>query len=149
MPILLWSVSLFSLLFFYKILFDHKRMCAIENIRLNGFWILELMDEPALNTWEMVFMIFGGTMIFCLVVLSSYWYFQKRKRDSSGQSYANDDSVCDPILNGNTLQDIIEMTTSGSGSGKFGIYLCRNCYVKWKFLGYFIRFSFIYANANT
>lgn len=86
----------------------------------------ELMDEPTLNTWEMVFMIFGGTMIFCLVVLSSYWYFQKRKRDSSGQSYANDDSVCDPILNGNTLQDIIEMTTSGSGSAGLPLLVQRS-----------------------
>lgn len=32
-----------------------------------------------------------------------------------------DDSVCDPILNRQTIRDIIEeeMTTSGSGSGNY------------------------------
>lgn len=66
----------------------------------------------------MIFIIFGGTLLFCTIVLSSYWYFQKKKRNSNGHQYGADDSVCDPILSGNTLQDIIEMTTSGSGSGK-------------------------------
>lgn len=79
--------------------------------------ISAFMEEPALSTWEMVFVIFGGTLLFCTIVLSSYWYFQKRKRGGNGHQYATDDSVCDPILNGNTIQDIIEMTTSGSGSG--------------------------------
>lgn len=64
-------------------------------------------------------MICGGTMLFCTIALTTYWcwYFQKRKRGGNGLQYGADDSVCDPILNGNTLQDIIEMTTSGSGSG--------------------------------
>lgn len=64
-------------------------------------------------------MIFGATLLFCLVTLSSYWYVQRRKRGGSGMRpfLPSEDSVCDPILNGNTIQDIIEMTTSGSGSG--------------------------------
>lgn len=69
------------------------------------------------NTWELVFIIFGGTLLFCTIVLTSYWYFQKRKRDTNARQFVQEDSVCDPILNGNTIQDFIEMTTSGSGSG--------------------------------
>lgn len=55
-----------------------------------------------------------------MVTLSSYWYVQRRKRGVTGmrQFIQSEDSVCDPILSGNTIQDIIEMTTSGSGSGK-------------------------------
>lgn len=54
-----------------------------------------------------------------MVILSSYWYLQRRKGGSGMRQFIqNEDSVCDPILNGNTIQDIIEMTTSGSGSGE-------------------------------
>lgn len=53
-----------------------------------------------------------------MFILSIYWYLQRRKRISGIRQYMQEDSVCDPILNGNTIQDIIEMTTSGSGSGK-------------------------------
>lgn len=43
---------------------------------------------------------------------------QRRKRGNGMRQFIpSEDSVCDPILNGNTIQDIIEMTTSGSGSG--------------------------------
>lgn len=35
------------------------------------------------------------------------------------QRYPTEDSVCDPILNATTLNEIMEMTTSGSGSGGF------------------------------
>lgn len=72
-----------------------------------------------LTTWEIIFFIFGGTLLFCMIILSSYWYLQRRKGGSGMRQFIqNEDSVCDPILNGNTIQDIIEMTTSGSGSGK-------------------------------
>lgn len=44
--------------------------------------------------------------------------YHRRKSHSTARQFVHDDSVCDPILNGNTIQDIIEMTTSGSGSGE-------------------------------
>lgn len=48
-----------------------------------------------------------------------WYYYQRKKRLVNGRPFAKEDSVYDPILNGNTtLHDIIEMTTSGSGSGK-------------------------------
>lgn len=80
-----------------------------------------------LNTWELIFIIFGGTLLFCTIVLSSYWYFQRRKRGSNGRQFIQEDSVCDPILNGNTIHDIIEMTTSGSGSGECLVVSATAC----------------------
>lgn len=68
-----------------------------------------------MNTWQYVFVIFGSTLLICVLGLSSYWLFQRRKRVNE-RPFIQDDSVCDPILNGNTIHDIIEMTTSGSGS---------------------------------
>lgn len=85
------------------------------------FYLFYLADNyyPELSTLELVFYIFGGTLLFCMVILSSYWYLQRRKRGAGARQFIqSEDSVCDPILNGNTIQDIIEMTTSGSGSGK-------------------------------
>lgn len=74
-----------------------------------------------MTTWELILIIFGGTLLFCMLTMSSYWVLQRRKRGVTGmrQFIQSEDSVCDPILSGNTIQDIIEMTTSGSGSGSF------------------------------
>lgn len=78
----------------------------------------EFLPEEPLNAWVLVVIIFGATLFICLSVLLSLCFWQRRKRNSNGRTFAPDDSVCDPILNGNTIQDIIEMTTSGSGSGE-------------------------------
>lgn len=39
--------------------------------------------------------------------------------------YPTEDSVCDPILNATTLNEIMEMTTSGSGSGRVFFLCCE------------------------
>lgn len=72
-----------------------------------------------MKTIELICIIFGATVVFCTIVMSSYWVFQRHKRNSDGRQFMQEDSVCDPILNANTIQDMIEMTTSGSGSGNF------------------------------
>lgn len=73
-----------------------------------------------LTSWELGAIILGVTLFICLTGTSSWYYFQRRKRLASGRPFAKEDSVYDPILNGNTtIHDIIEMTTSGSGSGEF------------------------------
>lgn len=73
-----------------------------------------------MRTWILVAIIFGATLISCLSITLVWCYCQKRKIATypTGKRFAPEDSVYDPILNGNTLHDIIEMTTSGSGSGK-------------------------------
>jgi len=73
-----------------------------------------------LTSWEFVAIILGATLIICFTGTSTWYYCQRRKRLASGRPFAKEDSVYDPILNGNTtIHDIIEMTTSGSGSGEF------------------------------
>ena len=56
------------------------------------------------------FTLFGG----------AYFVFRRRKRNSGARQILPEDSLCGPnypILKGHTIQDIIELTTSGSGSG--------------------------------
>ncbi|XP_037046241.1 TGF-beta receptor type-1 isoform X2 [Bradysia coprophila] len=86
----------------------------------------EFLGNDGLNTWEYVVIIFGSTLLICVLGLSSYWLFQRRKRVSNERPFIQDDSVCDPILNGNTIQDIIEMTTSGSGSAGLPLLVQRS-----------------------
>lgn len=91
------------------------------------------------TTWEIMCFIVGGILLFCVVVMTSYWFFQRRKGGSGIRQYTqNEDSVCDPILNGNTIHDIIEMTTSGSGSGmplsSLNVHLMRFSYLLMRFM---------------
>ncbi|XP_055379390.1 TGF-beta receptor type-1 isoform X1 [Condylostylus longicornis] len=86
----------------------------------------DFLPETALTTWHLVFIIFGATFFLCLIIFTMYWYIQKRKRMLTARPYPQEDSVCDPILNGNTIQDIIEMTTSGSGSAGLPLLVQRS-----------------------
>lgn len=87
---------------------------------------LDYSGEPGLNTWELVFIIFGSTLLLCLLILAAYWFYNRRKSNSHARQFVQDDSVCDPILSGNTIHDIIEMTTSGSGSGNNLTWFIKN-----------------------
>ncbi|XP_036331833.1 TGF-beta receptor type-1 isoform X2 [Rhagoletis pomonella] len=110
----------------YSVQCCYKDLC---NTRANFSAIIPradfLPDEP-LNTWVLVAIIFGATLFICLSVLLSLCFWQRRKRNSNGRTFPPDDSVCDPILNGNTIQDIIEMTTSGSGSAGLPLLVQRS-----------------------
>lgn len=64
----------------------------------------EFLGNDGLNTWEYVVIIFGSTLLICVLGLSSYWLFQRRKRVTNERPFIQDDSVCDPILNGTTIQ---------------------------------------------
>ncbi|XP_073813095.1 TGF-beta receptor type-1 babo isoform X2 [Musca autumnalis] len=83
--------------------------------------------EETINSWVLVAIIFGATLFACLLVFISWCFYQKRKQGTSrARPFAPEDSVYDPILNGNTLQDIIEMTTSGSGSAGLPLLVQRS-----------------------
>ncbi|XP_014091509.1 TGF-beta receptor type-1 isoform X3 [Bactrocera oleae] len=86
----------------------------------------EFLPEEPLNAWVLVVIIFGATLFICVSVLLSLCFWQRRKRHMNGRTFPPDDSVCDPILNGNTIQDIIEMTTSGSGSAGLPLLVQRS-----------------------
>ncbi|XP_067630347.1 TGF-beta receptor type-1 isoform X3 [Eurosta solidaginis] len=86
----------------------------------------DFLPEEPLNTWVLVAIIFGATLFICLSVLLSLCFWQRRKRNINGRTFPPDDSVCDPILNGTTIHDIIEMTTSGSGSAGLPLLVQRS-----------------------
>ncbi|KRJ98432.1 TGF-beta receptor type-1 isoform X4 [Drosophila yakuba] len=80
-----------------------------------------------LTSWEFVAIILGATLFICFTGTSTWYYCQRRKRLAGGRPFAKEDSVYDPILNGNTtIQDIIEMTTSGSGSAGLPLLVQRS-----------------------
>ncbi|KAL5286996.1 ACVR1C family protein [Megaselia abdita] len=91
--------------------------CNNEKLKLKVFEEFNkgIVPPPEINTWALVFGIFGGTFALCIIFLATYWLYQKRKRMPPPR-YPTEDSVCDPILNATTLNEIMEMTTSGSGS---------------------------------
>ncbi|XP_037046242.1 TGF-beta receptor type-1 isoform X3 [Bradysia coprophila] len=101
-------------------------LCNNGSANVNMTETREFLGNDGLNTWEYVVIIFGSTLLICVLGLSSYWLFQRRKRVSNERPFIQDDSVCDPILNGNTIQDIIEMTTSGSGSAGLPLLVQRS-----------------------
>ncbi|XP_055916513.1 TGF-beta receptor type-1 isoform X3 [Eupeodes corollae] len=96
-----------------------------QNERIKDFGG-EVIPEPSISTWQLVFVIFGATLLACLSIFLTWCFYQKRKRSASRRPFAVEDSVYDPILNGNTIQDIIEMTTSGSGSAGLPLLVQRS-----------------------
>ncbi|XP_017027586.1 TGF-beta receptor type-1 isoform X2 [Drosophila kikkawai] len=98
------------------------------NTRENYSGVLpDLMPSRHLSSWELVGIIVGVTLFICVSGTSSWYYCQRRKRLASGRPFAKEDSVYDPILNGNTtIHDIIEMTTSGSGSAGLPLLVQRS-----------------------
>ncbi|XP_037903601.1 TGF-beta receptor type-1 isoform X1 [Hermetia illucens] len=89
---------------------------------------VEDIPEPtSLNTWALVAIIFCTTLGLCVLLMFAYWYWQYcRRRSNSSRPFKQEDSVCDPILNGNTIHDMIEMTTSGSGSAGLPLLVQRS-----------------------
>uniref|UniRef100_U5EYZ8 Serine/threonine-protein kinase receptor n=1 Tax=Corethrella appendiculata TaxID=1370023 RepID=U5EYZ8_9DIPT len=64
--------------------------------------------------------LFGGVLYFC---------YRHRQKNSGARQILPEDSVCGPnypILNGHSIQDIIEMTTSGSGSAGLPLLVQRS-----------------------
>ncbi|XP_017133077.2 TGF-beta receptor type-1 isoform X2 [Drosophila elegans] len=90
--------------------------------------IFETDNVPhRLTSWEFVAIILGATLLICVTGTGTWYYCQRRKRLASGRPFAKEDSVYDPILNGNTtIHDIIEMTTSGSGSAGLPLLVQRS-----------------------
>ncbi|KAL9918072.1 TGF-beta receptor type-1 babo isoform 2-T2 [Glossina fuscipes fuscipes] len=97
-----------------------------RNELLKLSFVEDIQPEETLKTWVLVAIIFGATLVGCLLVFLVWCYWQKRKQGTRGRPFAPEDSVYDPILNGNTLQDIIEMTSSGSGSAGLPLLVQRS-----------------------
>jgi hypothetical protein len=69
---------------------------------------------------EWVFIVMMLALLVALGVVGGVVYVTRRRKRNSGVRQMQEDSACGPtfpILQGQTIRDIIEMTTSGSGSG--------------------------------
>ncbi|KAL7737415.1 hypothetical protein ACLKA6_013017 [Drosophila palustris] len=110
----------------YRIKCCSKDFCNREELMRNVFET-DFLPNQTLSSWELVAIIVGATLIICLSGTMTWYYCQRRKRLANGRPFAKEDSVYDPILNGNTtLHDIIEMTTSGSGSAGLPLLVQRS-----------------------
>lgn len=83
------------------------------------------MDK--LDNVLVILLVVGAGVAVTAVVSLMFVMLRRRKRNSGARQILPEDSVCGasyPILNGHTtIQDFIEMTTSGSGSGECWLLL--------------------------
>lgn len=92
-------------------------------IEING---IQIRAKETFGVWEVTAIVCVSVIMCCVSVVMVYCYWQRRKRFPNGRPCLMDDSVCDPILNGHTIQDMIEMTTSGSGSAGLPLLVQRS-----------------------
>ncbi|XP_064544213.1 TGF-beta receptor type-1 isoform X3 [Drosophila montana] len=98
-----------------------------KDVLMKRIFETDFMPNKTLTSWQLVVIIVGVTVIICFSGTMAWYYCQRRKRLANGRPFAKEDSVYDPILNGNTtLHDIIEMTTSGSGSAGLPLLVQRS-----------------------
>lgn len=100
--------------------------------RLHVDMPLFVKQKPAFNIWQVMGMICVVVFLSCVAVLLIYFIYHKKKRipilpTTNGRSCLLDDSsACEPILNRGTIHDIIELTTSGSGSAGLPLLVQRS-----------------------
>lgn len=72
---------------------------------------------------SMLFILLCAVLSFVIVIsfISMFLLLRKRKQNSGGQPLITEESLC-----GQTLHDIIEMTTSGSGSAGLPLLVQRS-----------------------
>ncbi|XP_060652500.1 TGF-beta receptor type-1 isoform X2 [Drosophila nasuta] len=110
----------------YRIRCCSKDFCNKEEL-MKTIFEPDFLPNKTLSSWELVAIIVSATLIICLSGTATWYYCQRRKQLANGRPFAKEDSVYDPILNGNTtLHDIIEMTTSGSGSAGLPLLVQRS-----------------------
>lgn len=74
-----------------------------------------------LGTWELVLVIVIPTLIVCVFVMVVYNYCQQKRATHTHLSPVDDslEAPDHPILSGVSIKHMLEMTTSGSGSGMY------------------------------
>ncbi|XP_058056532.1 TGF-beta receptor type-1 [Anopheles bellator] len=91
-----------------------------------------LVEAPEEDKGKLHLILIVVTVLLLLVMVfaSVTYFFGRRKRNSGARQILPEDSVCGasyPILNGHTtIQDLIEMTTSGSGSAGLPLLVQRS-----------------------
>ncbi|GLV45621.1 baboon [Carabus blaptoides fortunei] len=72
-----------------------------------------------LGTWQLVLVIVVPTLVVCLLVMVVYNFWQQRRATHTHLNHVDDslEAPDHPILSGVSIKHMLEMTTSGSGSG--------------------------------
>lgn len=82
-----------------------------------------------LGTWQLALIIAGPICVVCLAVMLGLSLWTQHRKQQDPYTYPPEvDGPDQPILGAVSLRDMIEMTTSGSGSGRhnsFYLY-CTN-----------------------
>lgn len=86
--------------------------------------------KPIFTVWEVMGMVVVVVFLGCVATILLYFIYHRKKRlpslGTSGRCLLDDSSACEPILNGRTIQEIIELTTSGSGSAGLPLLVQRS-----------------------
>ncbi|XP_058820895.1 TGF-beta receptor type-1 isoform X2 [Topomyia yanbarensis] len=87
-------------------------------------------EVKELDSVLMILLAVGGVITFAACASLMFVMLRRRKRNSGARQILPEDSICGasyPILNGHpTIQDFIEMTTSGSGSAGLPLLVQRS-----------------------
>lgn len=104
--------------------------------KLHADMPLFVKQSAPFNVWEVMGLVCIVVFLSCVAVLLLYFIYHRQKRvpslgnsssnSSGGRCLLDDSSACEPILNGRTIQDIIELTTSGSGSAGLPLLVQRS-----------------------
>ncbi|GAB0092131.1 Receptor protein serine/threonine kinase [Sergentomyia squamirostris] len=86
----------------------------------------KVLEDQELINWNIALYPLAVTFLLCCLALGVYVVCWRRKRCNGVRSLVVDDSECDRILRGHTIQDMIEMTTSGSGSAGLPLLVQRS-----------------------
>ncbi|RVE47853.1 hypothetical protein evm_007484 [Chilo suppressalis] len=97
-----------------------QRMINVNDDELN---ILTYFEAPSATVWQVVPWVIGLMVLGVCVVISFWWAKRRSKmmmKRGSRPLFPAEDSLCEtrhPIMGTATIRDMIELTTSGSGSG--------------------------------
>uniref|UniRef100_A0A182F142 receptor protein serine/threonine kinase n=1 Tax=Anopheles albimanus TaxID=7167 RepID=A0A182F142_ANOAL len=101
-----------------------------QNTRRTSFVCCRSKNKDKGNVVNIVLVVVSLGVVIALIVFAATYFFGRRKRNSGARQILPEDSVCGasyPILNGHTtLQNLMEMTTSGSGSAGLPLLVQRS-----------------------
>uniref|UniRef100_A0A7G3ANA7 receptor protein serine/threonine kinase n=1 Tax=Lutzomyia longipalpis TaxID=7200 RepID=A0A7G3ANA7_LUTLO len=86
----------------------------------------QVYQGQAYVNWDIVCYLVVMTSVLCCLAFLAYYVLWRRKHCNGVRSFVIDDSECDRILHGHTIQDMIELTTSGSGSAGLPLLVQRS-----------------------
>lgn len=109
---------------------EYNVKCCDTDFCNNDIWVTilrkQVLEDQEVVNWDIVFYFVAITFVICSVIFGMYYMCWRRKRCNGVRSFVIDDSECDRILHGHTIQDMIELTTSGSGSAGLPLLVQRS-----------------------